>query len=193
MCLENAANYLNIQVISQFYPELDPSYLRERHVYHVHGGLDPEHPNKFVGTIVLTKRDYQRAYLPETSLPIFLKTLFCNHTVVFIGYGLNDIDLVNVIQRARAELEERAVFELEQGIGRRKESHHFVIMHQGVGGEEINNNLDSVKTLGLLPIFYNGETTHHTELEEILDMIQLRTTDLALPKHVIMRDVFDGE
>lgn len=52
---------------------------------YLHGSVrkDPRH-------LIATKNDLGRAYLDPARATMFLKELFASHTVLFVGYGLND-------------------------------------------------------------------------------------------------------
>lgn len=187
-CLENAATFLRKQTTIHYYPELDPSFLRKSHIFHIHGFINPENPNETIGTIVLTERDYARAYRPTTVLPTFLASLFFFHTIVFIGYGLNDEDLTKIYQTTKLELELQKEFEKEENIGTRKLNRHNIFLHN-----ENSNRLQTIREMELLPIFYGGETIRHSGLEEILRYIHIHTTKLDYPQLDIHQNMFEVE
>jgi len=185
-CLENAASSLGKSIRVHFFPELDPSYLRTEDAFHIHGVLNPDNPHGTVGTFILTERDYREAYRLESSLPNFLASLFWFHTLVFIGYSMNDNDLIKVFQSAQLELSHKSKLELEKGIGKRKQNRHFIFLHQ-----DGNVRMEAIREMGLIPIFYGGETVRHTELNKLLDFILRRTTEIQYPKPEMNRDMFE--
>lgn len=57
-------------------------------IYHLHGVLDrPE-------SLIMTSEDYVNAYYTQGSVFNFLKKLFAEYTVIFIGYGLHEYDVL---------------------------------------------------------------------------------------------------
>ncbi|HEY2289214.1 MAG TPA: SIR2 family protein [Thermoanaerobaculia bacterium] len=75
-----------------------PSLLRRSDffIFKVHGHLDrPE-------SVVLGSRDYQDILFQTPGYRQFLETLFATHTVLFIGFGGQDPDLDNVLDRLAA-------------------------------------------------------------------------------------------
>ena len=89
-CLENAIKATLKQVTVQYYPELDFSRIRNGDVYHIHGVIKPNKPGELFGSVILSNRDYEKAYEPNTGLPRFLANLFEIFTIVFIGYSFGD-------------------------------------------------------------------------------------------------------
>lgn len=187
-CLENAAIFLRKHTKTHFYPELDSSYLREGHIFHVHGFLDPNDTTGTIGTIVLTERDYERAYRPSTVLPTFLAQLFFFHTIVFIGYSMSDDDLIKIFQSTKLELELQGKYELEKGIGTRRQNKHYIFLH-----DDNNERINVFREMELLPIIYSGETERHSGLQDILNYIHRHTANLEYPQLDINRQMFEGE
>lgn len=95
--------------------DLIPANLSPNTVLHLHGSLlDPKE-------MILTTRDYTRHYSndrgkDENRVLTFLKYLFDEKNVLFIGYGLEELEILEyVIQKARAEKSDS------------KEVKHFII------------------------------------------------------------------
>jgi len=62
-------------------------------IFKLHGHIDRP------STIILGSRDYQDLLFRTPEYRQFIETLFLTHTVVFIGFGANDPDLNNVLDR----------------------------------------------------------------------------------------------
>ncbi len=108
--------------------EFTPANLNQAScVFHLHGSLaDPS-------GMVMTTRDYIRRYANdrgtddparENRTLTFLESLFQNKTVLFVGYGLEDLEILEyVIQKAR-----------QQTSSERPQARHFML--QGYFGHE---------------------------------------------------------
>lgn len=74
--------------------EITPDILHEAfYVVHLHGSL--EEPT----SMIMTTADYIHHYKREDAnpIPIFLEELFRERTVLFIGYGLNELEILEYI------------------------------------------------------------------------------------------------
>ena len=60
-------------------------------VLHIHGRLEASGAARDLSTLVLTKRDFGKAYLTEQGAARFVRDLVERYTVVFVGYSLGDI------------------------------------------------------------------------------------------------------
>lgn len=70
--------------------ELDPANIERLNLYHIHGCIsDPK-------TMVFTLQDYFKCYNDET-IQQFLKNIFSEYTVLFLGYGLSEFELLEYI------------------------------------------------------------------------------------------------
>ncbi|MGH8613526.1 MAG: SIR2 family protein [Gammaproteobacteria bacterium] len=94
-------------------------------IIHVHGAVS--HPE----SMVLTDADFGRAYLIEGWARRFLLEVFRNYTVLFVGYGHNDV-VMHYLTRALPESE----------VGRR-----FALVEEA-------NNLQHWQVLGIHPITF---------------------------------------
>jgi hypothetical protein len=194
LCLEKAGIALGQNIRTLYYPELDISKLRERHIYHIHGVLESDKIEATIGTLVLSERDYRFAYEQDDLVPGFLKQLLPYHTVVFMGFSLGDEDITKVLRTVQLSLQIRSDFEAKARIGIRKPLRQFIFLHQeeGIKQEELDKLDAQVKDLALLPIYYHGESKRHSELETILEFIRERTTSLPIPTISLHREMFEG-
>jgi len=171
------------QVTVQFYSELDITKLQNANIYHIHGVIEPKNPEELIGSVILSKRDYEIAYRPNTGLPRFLADLSTYSTILFIGYSLGDDELVKVIHTTQLELVQRGTFEFQAGLGKRIQLKHYILMHQNA---KVNN--DAISELGLLPICYGGDQNRQSELERLLSYIRIRTTGVSYPEPAVNRE-----
>jgi hypothetical protein len=161
--------------------------LRNGDVFHIHGLYDPKDPIHSLGSLIITERDYRLAYDQDQHLTNFLFQLFQFHTVVFIGFSLNDDFLISVFKKSRLELENRQNFESIHRIGNRREIKHFILAHS----EDGNISTESTREMGLMPILYEGDRIRHPALQRLLEEIRFRTTGLSVKKPKIDRMLFE--
>lgn len=185
-CLENAASAALIQITVQHFLELDPKQLKNNNIFHIHGLIDPNNPEEHIGTLVLAKSDYEYAYHSDTNLPRFLSHIFEYYSIVFIGYSLSDFDLVNVLQTIKMEINERSRYEIQHGIGIRKQQKNYVIL-----ANKGSANNEKIIELGLIPIYYEGDAQNHQKLQNLLEFIKTRTTNIEYPEPRINREMFE--
>lgn len=82
------------------YPELSASLrTRDFHVLKVHGTIDR------IQTIVLGRTDYRKVMHANPAYRQYLSTLFSTKTVLFLGFGLTDPDLLLLLNELRATFE----------------------------------------------------------------------------------------
>lgn len=100
-------------------------------VIHLHGSL--AHP----GGMILTTQDYVRHYrndrastgADENPVLTFLEYLFSNRTVLFIGYGLEELEILEyVISKARQQQQEKRLKEVRHYLLQGFYSHEVELM-----------------------------------------------------------------
>lgn len=137
LLFECAAKELFSQEISVFSAPALPLGKEFKGIVHLHGNL--RQPNN----MVLTDRDFGRAYLTEGWARRFLVDLFHTFTVLFVGYSLNDPDM-NYLVRALPE----------SGVGKR------LALTDGTDDTQW-------ELLGIEPITYRKSTDNdHSALDE---------------------------
>lgn len=119
-------------------------------IVHLHGALpntnDLRYYEKYKN-LILTDKDFGRAYLTEGWARRFLVDVFHHFTVLFIGYSYNDI-IVSYLTRALPA-------------GRTK--NHFILT------EDKKNNWDS---FGLIPIYFDKTENTDNPYQELYDYIE---------------------
>jgi len=70
--------------------KLDPANVERLNLYHIHGCIQPPE------TMVFTLRQYFECYNDET-IQQFLKRIFAEYTVLFLGYGLTEFELMEYL------------------------------------------------------------------------------------------------
>ncbi|MBU1044463.1 MAG: SIR2 family protein [Candidatus Omnitrophica bacterium] len=78
------------------------SILKNKNVIHIHGSVnDPKKGRRYV----LTIQDYFEAYDATTSmLPKFLEEIFDTRTVLFIGYGLEEYEILEYMLKRKRDM-----------------------------------------------------------------------------------------
>ena len=69
----------------------DIDHLDNETIYQIHGSIDS------LENTILTTEDYIKAYYEESELRKFLKKLFEEYTIIFIGYGLEEFPILEHI------------------------------------------------------------------------------------------------
>ena len=116
----------------------------------------------------------------------FLANLFEYYTLVFIGYSLSDIELINIIRNTQLELDRRAKTELRVGLGKRVQLKHYIIMPK-----DSKVNSDAINELQLRAVIYNGDQDDYHILTKLLSYIRSRTTDIHYPEPKVYREMFE--
>lgn len=84
----------NIRIYKDPYKILKSDLLDNNVLYHVHGSTEDE------AQIIASAKGYIDYYTDENTTA-FLKSLFFNHCVVFIGYGLDELELLELVVRSQ--------------------------------------------------------------------------------------------
>ncbi|WAC04298.1 MAG: SIR2 family protein [Methanoregula sp.] len=97
--------------------DFDPSTLDESKLYHIHGSISDW------STVVITVKDYFERYNDE-KFKIFLQKIFDEKTILFIGYGLNEFEVLDFLIT-------------KSGIPVSKEPKHFILLPYYRGEDNI--------------------------------------------------------
>lgn len=96
------------------YPyQFDPDRIEHLSLYHLHGSL------KDFSTVILTTPEYIRHY-NKTEIRDFLEFLFTNYTVLFVGYGLEELEILDYILLKGNSTQESSE--------KSREARHFVLL-----------------------------------------------------------------
>lgn len=125
----------------------NPLRLKDEFVFKIHGDINrPE-------TIVLSSHDYQNLLFRVPAYRSFLETLFTVNTVLFIGFGLSDPDVDNMLERLA-------------GIYSRTNDYHYALVSKNKFSEFEKKRLAMDKRI--LTIEYDNSDGRHTEVLEFL-------------------------
>jgi hypothetical protein len=169
--------------------EFTPANLNQANsVFHLHGSLvDPT-------GMVMTTRDYIQRYANdrgtddparENRTLTFLESLFQNKTVLFVGYGLEDLEILEyVIQKAR-----------QQTSSERPQARHFMLQGYFAHEYELMRSLTQYYAqcdIELIP--FGRDLRDWTQLTEVLEAFATvipATTPLALQVQMEMESFLE--
>lgn len=78
-----------IELAKRQYRDFPAGPLDEHTIYHIHGHVED------LDEIVMGTRDYvRRYYSKDKNVPAFLRNVFKNYTVVFVGYGISEFPIL---------------------------------------------------------------------------------------------------
>lgn len=65
--------------------------INSKNIYHLHGELD------YIENTIFTTEDYIKHYFQNSDLRNFLKEIFEDYTVIFVGYGLEEFPILEAV------------------------------------------------------------------------------------------------
>jgi hypothetical protein len=149
-CIERAAELQNITLSEiQVFPDLNSTNLELKKLYHIHGKINLDDLVNSSRSLVLTSDDFTNAYGESSSLPVFIRSIFGAHNILFIGFGLEERTMSDLLELSRRQKE------FTRGFGEksiRNSSIKFAILpielnkmdHKKRTDEEIRVYLDSI-------------------------------------------------
>jgi hypothetical protein len=160
------------------YPNLPVTELKNRHIFHVHGYIDPENKES-VNTVVLSRNEYIDAYEKSGIVSNFLHSLFTDLDVLFIGFGWSDpviIDIIRNVKEAR-EVREDIAIQRNFRLSRKRNKYSIIDIDTYTKDRETNNYLGMN---GVRPIIYEKTAGSHNPLNGIVQLIQEKTLKIPL-------------
>ena len=204
LCLENAAERTGDIAQVHVYPILEASHLRSRHIYHIHGRAYGENGNSTVGTILLTESDYEEAYVSHLEIRTLLRDVFVHQTVLFIGFGLKDPALDQVLEASRKEYLSLNEATLRRDVGQLREKIHFALMPvifkkevDRLDGELIRDEEAErqeevfLEDKGVWVVRYSGDDQFHSKLTNIVRSLRDRTAPPLRGRPSVDRSLFE--
>lgn len=134
----------------------------ERSIFHLHGLYDKS------DTIILTETDYMQLYFTDNLTLKALWSIIASFRMVFIGFGLSDLDLLQFFRKAHWDLG-------------RPQAKHFVITHENVPIKRFHDRHFWREKYGLEPIYYSTlDDPNHGELDKIVsELAAIRDSGLS--------------
>ncbi|HAT1793402.1 TPA: hypothetical protein I8Y89_001420 [Legionella pneumophila] len=152
------------------------NFNREPTVVHLHGSVvDPN-------TMILTTRDYllHYAYKNDNKVISFLKGLFERYTVLFIGYGLEELEILDFI--------------LQKGMdsSHSKEPKHFILQGYFSHQKELVNYFTSYYALlGVRLLPFSRDHENWDQLINVLDVFS-KSLNSKSPLSLVNREIMEG-
>lgn len=129
--------------------ELDPANVERLNLYHLHGCISyPE-------TMVFTLQGYFECY-NDNAIQLFLRRVFADYTVLFLGYGLSEFELLEYLF-------------LKFNRREKKERRHFMLRPFFAGQERLLKFEQSYyATMGIQLLGYQKDKCGYKQLEMII-------------------------
>jgi len=108
-----------------------------RFILYLHGKYDSRSED-----IILSERDYAKRYRKGNLASKALWMIAAIRHVIFIGFGFEDFDLLNIFREVKWEL------------GNEKEPRHFAIIGLRPNEDSLHKRRHLLEKYGILPIFY---------------------------------------
>jgi len=131
------------------YTNFDPDDVDPTKLYHIHGSIRDK------GSLIFTVRDYIERYR-EDKFKEFLARIFDSYTVLFVGYGMNEFELLDFIVT-------------KYGSGTDKELKHF-ILRPFYSGEETALKFEQsyYKNMGVSVIPFRKDENGYNQLYVVI-------------------------
>jgi hypothetical protein len=175
-CLEFAFSNLSAvrRCYSFSYPNLPVLHLRGNHIFHPHGYINPENPDS-VNSIILSEDEFATAYEYGQETSIFFRDLFEGLDVLFIGFGWNDLSILDIVERVKKLRKIREDIAVKQNFHLFRDRSKFAIIDDDTYQRDKSNE-NYIDRLGIVPIIYEKKSKNHYLLTEIVQEIQRKTS-----------------
>lgn len=173
------------------YPNLPVVELKGEHIFHLHGYISPGDLGS-VKSIVLSRDEYDDAY--EEIVSTFLRTLFRELDVLFIGFGWNDLVILDTLTKVKRSRKVREDVATRRDFQLARERHVFAIIDSETYDKDIESN-NYIGAFGVRPIIYNKLGDRHYLLNDIIQSIQVGTSSVPVAPMPSLPEGFldDGE
>ena len=172
-CLEFASMKLpsTLNRYSFSYPNLPTSELKGKHIFHPHGYIDPNEPNS-INSIILSDDEFIDASEITSK---FFTALFLELDVLFVGFGWNDIVILNVLEKAKQTRKEREGIAVKSNLQLSRERYMFALLDNETFENDKGQD-NYIGRLGINPIIYKKTGESHNQLNQIMEEIQRKTS-----------------
>lgn len=179
-CLEFASRHLtSSRIRNNFaYPNLLATDLKNNHIFHIHGYINPDEHDS-VNSMVLSRDEYNDAYENSGIVSNFLRTLFSEIDVAFIGFGWNDLVILDIIKRVKEAREVREDIATSRNMRlTRKRDKFTIIDSESFERDKEGNNFLGIN--GIRPIIYEKKAESHSQINKIIKVLQEKTSNIPM-------------
>lgn len=153
------------------YPNLPTSELKGKHIFHPHGYIEPNNPNS-VNSIILSKDEFTDAYEITSK---FFTALFLELDVLFVGFGWNDIVILDILEKAKQTRKAREDIAVKRNLQLSRERYKFALLDDETYQNDKKGD-NFIGRLGINPIIYKKTGESHNPLNQIIEEIQRKTS-----------------
>jgi len=164
------------------YPLLQVTHLRDRRIFHIHGIIDYKDLEITKKSIILTKSYFDEAYSEDSELRRFLKSLYSDLTIMFVGFSLNEPYLMKILEVSKIEYDKKRDIAATRNMGTLTEPKHYAflaipeIKKDNLTHEQIESYTKSytekedsrLQELGVSTIRYKADELNHTQLINLI-------------------------
>jgi hypothetical protein len=137
--------------------------LKNGNVVHLHGSINDE------DEVVMTIVDYLNHYIPEQKPAVFLQEIFEKYTVIFIGYGLEEYEIIEFIIRNAS--------------GAKDEIRHFMLYPMFTKNDNLLQFYDDYyRALGIRLIPYSIDERGYGQLAIVIKKWAKEISHISKPK-----------
>ena len=164
----------------------------------LHGVIDEKHDPEG-DNLILTEKDFGRAYLHDNWATRFVIQLFQDFTVLFIGYGLNDPMMKYLVRaisdenkrRKQNDYKTNATYESTNKNRNVDKTTPSIYAFAGYTGGEQEQAKNKWRTIGVEPISYyiKNNKDHSTLYNTIKKWAKRKATGLADKKHWLKEEL----
>src|SRR5258706_95368 len=179
-CLEFASANLTALAKSHSYsyPNLPIAQLTQKHIFHPHGYIEPKNPNS-INSIILSQDEFREAYEETQTTYMFFRALFDDLDILFVGFGLNDIVILDILEKTKQLREIREGIAVKKNYQLSRQKSKFAILDNETY-ERDKNKANFVGRLGITPIIYEKFGESHYLLNQLIEEIQRKTSEQTI-------------
>lgn len=180
-CLEVAAEHVSKSPGIQIAPAFTTTYVGRGDIFYLHGRVPRENDvgQCRIEWLRLTTDDYRQAYQEDPLIADLIGLAMKEaHTLFFVGYGLREEAVREVLDRALTQMTARNKWLENQGVGLGATRPHFALVPRGeIGTKEVDELVEKCN----VQIIEFSKEDNFMEQKQILKDLFYRTRDITAP------------